>query len=124
MTRKPVVGETLYELNVGNAARHTEQKLEPTKVISVGRKYFKTLNPKWGDSTRMATEWEIDGWFEKTEYSAKSKLYESVQEYTDEKEMLELYSTIKNAHFDIYFKPKLTLDQLRRINAIIKENAT
>ena len=51
MKTKPVVGQVLYSLNVGNAARNCGQVLTPVTVVSVGRKYFKVKKdvnaPKW-----------------------------------------------------------------------------
>lgn len=44
----PQVGQTLYSLNIGNAARNCEQKLKPVIVRKVGRKYFE-CSTKWLD---------------------------------------------------------------------------
>ncbi len=46
---KPAVGQVLYSLNVGNAARGRERVLTPVVVIKVGRKYF-TCRPEGKDS--------------------------------------------------------------------------
>lgn len=110
--RRPIVGETLYSLNVGNAARDSEQVLTPVIVKSIGRKYF-TVIGKYG--------WEIkyylDTWAEVTEYLADTYLYETEKEWEDEKEATELHHKIK---YHFVYKKRLSLDQLRAINKIME----
>lgn len=116
--RKPVVGETLYSLNIGNSARRCEQVLTPMKVISVGRKYFKLL--KEGDHISRAAEFHIDSWYEHSEYSADHAIYETEQHYLNEKESQNLIVFIRET-FSHFTRTNFTLDQLRRIKAIIDE---
>ncbi len=115
MKRKPKVGETLYSLNVGNAAHHREQKLTEVEVLSVGRKYF-TCRPK--DSKWSATQFHIDTWRQKTEYSSDECLYETPQEWEDDKEHVALADKIGRL-FKVYGRCELTLEQLRAIDKII-----
>jgi len=82
MTDKPKVGQTLYSLNVGNAARNVEKKLTPVIVRKVGRKYF--YCSKSGRS--YVRRYYLSDWREECGgYCADSFLYNSVQEYEDEK---------------------------------------
>ena len=89
--RKPIVGETLYSLNVGDAARHAKQTLAPKIVKKVGSKYF-TVEEGFG-----ATQFNLFDWTEKTEYCTSQRLYESEQEWIDEKESAKLAKRIGKA---------------------------
>ena len=120
MKRKPVIGETLYDLNVGNAARDREQKLTPVTVVSVGRKYFK-CRPVGGDEW-YDTEYHIETWSEKTEYCKNHKLYETEQEWFDERESRSIFNHICQV-FNAYGKCVIPLDSLRRIKAILEESS-
>lgn len=110
--RKPIVGETLYSLNVGNAARDSEQVLTPVKVKSVGRRYF-TVIGKYG----WEKKYYLDTWGEVSDYRADSCLYETEKEWKDEKEATDLHRKIKE-HF--VYKKRLSLEQLRAINKIME----
>jgi len=81
--REPVVGEILYSLNVGNASRNCKSELTPVTVTSVGRKYFKVA-----PTSRLNNERQhhLGSWRERSDYSPKSRLYFTEQEYNDEKE--------------------------------------
>ncbi len=83
---RPVVGQTLYALNVGNNAKHQEQRLTPVEVVSVGRKYFKAIPEAYRKSPHMAIEYHIDDWRQRTDYTAGYRLLASEQDWTDEKE--------------------------------------
>jgi hypothetical protein len=116
MKRKPKIGETLYSLNVGNkAGRGREQKLTPMTVYSVGRKYFTLKRVDWN----IFTEFHLDTWRQKTEFCEDHKLYETEQEWVDEKEENTICGFI-NLRFE-YGKNtfKIPLEDLRKINEII-----
>lgn len=67
MKRKPIVGETLFSLNVGNDARHgVPQILTPMVVKSVGKKYFKLSRPE----SNWTVEFYLEDWSQKTEFCA------------------------------------------------------
>ena len=69
---KPIVGQKLYSLNVGNAARGRAQFLTEVEVIKVGRKYFSCKEVGgWQDF-----EYRLSDWGQKTNFSATSFLYE------------------------------------------------
>lgn len=118
MKQKPQVGQILYSLNVGNAARHKEQKLTPVEVMSVGRKYF--VCRKLGESAWSDKQYCIDGWAENTDYSANSVLYASEQEWIEKREASILFDKMKAAFSG--YRNYLSLNQLRRIDAIISED--
>lgn len=113
--RNPKVGETLYSLNVGNAARRTPQVLVPVVVTNVGRKYFTV-----GEGHREK-QYYLDDWSEKTNYSATSVLYESEQEWKEEQErthlMAEIRKTFEYGHSNS--RRQLSLAELRDIHKII-----
>jgi hypothetical protein len=118
--KKPEVGQKLYSLNVGNAARGCESKLTPVIVDKVGRKYFYTspVDPryKW-----QSEKYHIDSWEEVGKYLPNSCLYEDPQIWEDEKECGELVNKIKN-YFDWRHHRKYDeLDKLRKIVAILEE---
>ena len=111
----PKKGQTLYSLNVGNAARHSEQKLTECTVVSVGPKYFQCQFESW----RHPIKFHVDTWHEKTEYSSNYCLYASPQEWEDEKREQGICNFIhrafeygKNVHH-------LRLDDLVIIEAIL-----
>jgi len=114
---KPVVGQTLYSLNVGNAARRAEQVLTPATVTKVGRKYFTCVRDGWN----FGEEYHIEDWCEKTEYTASSYLYATEKEWIDEKERNELHKTISE-YFSIYgpSKKNMSLKMLRQIKELLE----
>lgn len=120
MKRKPVVGETLFDLNVGNAARWREQKLTPVKVTAVGRKYFK-CKPE-GASDYLEKEYHIDTWRQKTEYSANHQLYETEQEYIDDRDTNQIAFELRTL-FSSCGKCKIPVATLRQIKALIQESS-
>jgi hypothetical protein len=113
---KPLkVGDTLYALNVGNMTRGREQVLTLGKVVRVGRSLF---DFKFEDHWRPMT-FHIHNWTEKTEYCASYCLYESPQEWEDEKRSKILCDAIYKAFEYGNNRLHLTLDKLETINKII-----
>ena len=114
MRDKPKVGQVLYSLNVGNAARNRKQVLTPVTVKKVGRKYFTAGDPDkpWGD-----TQFHISDWKEKSKYSASHHLFEREQDWLDEKEAGEIVKQIRDA-FD-WRSPQLPLGVLRQIRDLL-----
>lgn len=122
MKRKPVVGETLYRLNIGNAAHRCEQKLVQVVVTSVGRKYFKCA-PTDPDRSWEELEFHIEDWIEKvSRYSADYCLYKTEQEWLDEKEQRAIASFLRE-EFSAYGRCNLSLQTLRQIKALIQESS-
>lgn len=116
MNPKITVGMRLFSLNVGNAARHCEQVLTPVVVTKVGRKYFTVKNEVgYGfESTH-----NIGDWSEKTDYTARCALYESEQEWADEKETRSLSGKISEAFKYGNNSKNLSLETLRMIVSAI-----
>ena len=122
MTReKPEVGQTLYSLPVGNAARRRVATLTPVTVIKVGRKYFTTAKEQHIDSHWMHTKYHLDTWVEKTEYCPDSCLYLSHNELADERESIKLTQTISAAFGISSNRKHLRLESLKQIVKIIGE---
>ncbi len=93
---KPTVGQTLFDLNVGNAARRGPQVLTKVVVTKVGRKYFTCKepgDPAWYDGT----EYHLGDWRERTSYSSEHQLYVSEQEREDEAEADVLTARLREA---------------------------
>ena len=111
--RRPEVGETLFSLNVGNAARNCPQVLTPVVVTKVGRKYF-TVGEGW-----QAKQYRLSDWGQQSEYIADSALYESEQEWEDEKETRVLAGVVSEAFKHGRNTKGLPLAALRKIHAIV-----
>ncbi len=117
MKTKPVIGQIVYAVNVGNAARHRKQSITEMTVLKVGRKYFECKEP----ARHFSQQFSIDGWHQNHGgSSANTELYESPQEWADEKEHYRLSTQLRDL-FSRYGKCPLTLDQLKRITDITKE---
>jgi len=111
--RKPVVGETIYSLNIGNsfsASRGETQELTPMIVEKVGRKYF----------TLGGMQFHLDNWREKTEYCQNHELYETEQEWINKKESDNIFSFLRNKFDYCRGATNLSLEQLRGIKSIIE----
>lgn len=115
MKRKPIVGETLFSLNIGNAARYRPQELTLVIVSKVGRKYF-TVREGY-----KAKEFHLSTWEEKTEYAPNHKLYESEQEWLDEAEIKQICEQIYRAFEYGKNKKQLPISALREIERLIQE---
>ena len=119
MKNKITVGQLVFSLNIGNAARNREQKLTPMVITKVGRKYF---SARYLDDSSGWSEiqYYVDSGIEKTNFSANSCIYLSEKEYDDEVMANNLYLNIKNS-FSSFRNKKFTLSQLSRINDILEE---
>jgi len=109
---KPIVGQVVY--CIPSRSAYGNKKLIPVVVKSVGRKYFCC---GLSDSQHYS-EYQLDDWSEKTRYTPDTYLYESAQEYEDEKEHSTLLREVREV-FRGYSEEDLSLDQLRTIKNII-----
>ncbi len=116
MKRKPNIGETLFDLNIGNHARNRPQSLTPVKVTKIGRKFF-TCAPF---GSNHETEFHLDTWAEKTEHCRNHQLYETREAWEEEDERQRLSDRIKQA-FNKHGEIKLPLAQMGKIDAILSE---
>lgn len=110
--RKPIVGETLYAVWIGDR-RYKHDSREVT-VAKVGRKYFEVSG--------MKCQFFIEDWTEKWEFGGSDwQLWESKELYEEYGELVKLNDTFKSL-FGGWGKPKITLDQARRIKEILDES--
>lgn len=115
MKSKPIVGQRLFSLNIGNSTRYCKQVLTPVVVTKVGRKYFTCSPPE--SVSYFETKYHLDSWSEVTDYTPDSCLYETEQEWDDHKEKLALSEQISR-----YFRNgrnDLSLSTLRQVAALI-----
>ncbi len=118
MKRKPQIGETLYSLNVGKAFRHgVEQKLTPMVVTAVGRKYFSLKQEGWN----VTVDFHLDTWIQRTEYSQDHKLYESEQDWLNEKEEEKICQFLESSFKYGRNLLKVSLDDLRVVKDILNK---
>ena len=111
---KPEVGQIVYSLNTGNAARNGKRVLTPFVVKKVGRKYFtcgKVDCPGHMDKRYLLSTWEED-----THYSTESILYRNPQEWEDEKSIVFLRNYIKER-----MNKFISLESLREIEQILRK---
>lgn len=114
---KPTVGQILFSLNVGNAARNTEQKLTPVRVTKVGRRYFSAK----ADDSYSETQYHLSNWREKSNYSATSQLYLDEQGWKDEKESKRICRLIADAFQYGNNRHNLAVEKLRVIESLLEE---
>ena len=111
------VGVEVFLKPIGNAARYNKGVVE-TKITKVARKYFHVENFSGVFSN---TKFEIESGCDYCgDYSSNWKAYLSKKELIDEKIISELHKIIRS-EFSGYRNTKLSLEQLERINDIIKE---
>lgn len=107
--RKPVVGETLYLMWIGNKSYECGDRL----VTKVGRKYFEVSG--------ISAKFHIDTWKEKDQCTDSTfRIWESKQAYEEYKELIKLNNEIKS-RINGNREPKITLDQAIRIKSILDE---
>lgn len=113
---KPIIGQTLYSLNIGNSARRKKQILTKGKVVKVGRKYFSVDFGYYKPS-----QYYLCDWGEKTDYSPDSELYEKPQDLEDKKEEQLICKEIWSAFEYGRNRNGLSLGTLRKIRRFIIE---
>lgn len=116
----PKVGDTLYSLNIGNAARNRPSVLTPVKVVKVGRLYFDCAREEPTRFPHTHTTYHLDDWREKTGYCRDSQLYASPQEYEDSIRAMEIREDLRRAFSSGIFAENVPLDKLREIHAIVQ----
>jgi len=106
---KVVVGQTVYVTK--------GRSLEKATVVKVGRKYFEVQIESY---SYLKIKFYIEDGVEANSYSRNSwRAYLSLQEIEDGAERARI-SLYLSETFSTYLRP-LTLDQLRRIKAIVEE---
>ena len=116
MKENPKVGQTLYSLNVGNAARNTKQELTPVLVMRVGRKYFWCSKyPNHLGINHLGTKYRLDDWTEVSDYQSTSEIYFSEQEYNDYKERVLIHKSLSDFFRRSTEVPLETLREIKRL---------
>lgn len=111
--KKPEVGQTVYRLPIGNAARRGNVELTPVVVTKVGRKYFTV-----GEDCQ-AQQFFIDGWHQNAgEYIADFRCFESPEEWDKERVMSAKTMFIRK-FFNSY--AKLTEEQINAIYELLAQ---
>lgn len=120
------VGDTLYSLNVGDAARGSGQKLTRMTVAKVGRKYFWLAPTKEyrgaNTSKYWLTKFSLEDWSEVSDYVPDHYLFTTPQEWEDAKEEAALCREIANAFEYGRNRLNLPLVSLRLIAEQIRLN--
>jgi hypothetical protein len=115
MKNKPKVDQILFSLNVGNAARRgREQKLTPVIVTQIGRKYF-TARPT--DGREWYKQYSIEDWKEKTDISPVSELFETEQDWENEKVRCNIIKKLSK-EFD-FGSSRFSFEQLKAVDEIL-----
>jgi hypothetical protein len=113
------LGQKVYLKPVNNAARYGNKEIKEQTILKIGRKYF-LVGAEGQTNERWMTKFSIEDLREVSDYSPDYELYFSKQEILDEEESNDIVRDIR-LKFGSYGKINLTLDQLRRIKAIINE---
>ncbi|MGF2740747.1 MULTISPECIES: hypothetical protein [unclassified Bacillus (in: firmicutes)] len=113
------VGTPVFLKPVNDAARYGRKEVLEKTVLKKGKKYFYIGNMGETETRRML-KFSLEDMTQVTEYSADWELYLSKQEIIDEEEKEKLIFEIRSV-FNRWSSVDLTLDQLRRIHAIISE---
>lgn len=111
MKPKPTVGQKLWRLTNGRTAL-----FEEVIVIKVGRVYFsvQAIHGGW----KVESQHYLKTWKENLVHGInRYSLFETEQEYHDQREQTNLLHQIQSKFRDWNYKP--TLEQLRAINEII-----
>jgi hypothetical protein len=113
------VGDKVFVALTGNRARnitsfeHFLERVREDEVVKIGSKYFYLGNCR-ENKFSIQTLKAIDN------VCSNYRVYLSMQDIYDEHEFNELHNLIRK-FFDVYNGLPLSLDQLRRIKAIIDE---
>ena len=120
------VGQTVWVQLTGNASRgkHGNELIEEWEVVTVGKKYVHAR--KKGCSFPIKFEKRQYGYsgsfVEKTNCCVDYILYASKDELEDEIEHMRLYNDISKAFRGYGSQNNFSLEQLRKIKAIISES--
>jgi hypothetical protein len=120
MRQPPKVGQTLYSLNVNDAARGGKpQILTPVTVVSVGRKYFEVDGP----GIFRGQKHKLEDWVQVVTYgSPDCELYWSEQAYKDKLEADAIARQIGDLFEYGRNGAKISLNNLRLIKRIIESS--
>ena len=113
---KPEVGQELYSVSVGNAARYGGSEITKVVVTKVGRKYFYCEGV---DNYLHEQRYYIDTWEEENGgFSKNSVLYKRAKDWEDEKQADNIFSKMRSV-FTVYGPCKIPLPALIEIEKIL-----
>lgn len=112
---KPVVGQELYVVDIGNRARGGGHQRQG-KVVKVGNKYF---DVEFGDNYKSSVKFHINTRGQKTEYCQDYALYESKQGYEQALIKEKLYRKIAECFSGYNARQDLTLNDVMQIAEIL-----
>ena len=115
---KPIVGQKLFRLNVGRAARNVPQILTECTVIKVGRTYFTAVQDQYLDRVDMWDLYSLDNWLEKAEYGATSRMFLSPQHWEDEKEKVVIMDELRKTFYSLGDGMHLPLARLKALKCM------
>ena len=110
MEKKIQVGQTIW---LRRASTHGTREPIEAVVETVGKKYFTLVD-------RPREKYDLETLKQVVDSNYKNVVYLSLQTILDEDEFAKLSDEVRKP-FQYYGNPKLTLDQLRRIKAILDE---
>ena len=107
----PIVGNSIYY--------NGKDGIKSEPITKVGRKYFYTNTKKY--THQRPTQWHLDTLQEVKDYGSRTTCRLSKSELEDSNESDTLIGELFEKFQYRYRIPDLTLDQLRRVKAIIME---
>lgn len=108
------VGQTVYRLNINNAARNRKQELTEVKVTNIGRKYFTVKAEGHYLETKHYLE---DGIENAGQYSPTSRIYIDPKDWEKDKCVRELNRKFSKAFS--FSRSQFSYDQLIQVNEIL-----
>jgi hypothetical protein len=112
---QPTVGQSVYLVPGTNANRYEKGKIIEGVIKTIGRKYY-TVTVKGCNY-----QFDKENLQQNTIYTPDYFLYFDKQDIINRREIRKLTAIIRKAHGTYGAPPDLTLDQLRRIKAILDE---
>lgn len=107
------VGQVIWTLNVGNAARRCGQELTERVITKVGRKYF------YIEVFRRKVKFEIETLEECSDYTSDYKVYINKQDYFNEIKKRELLTGIRGILTPQFGVSKVSLDTVISVAKIL-----
>lgn len=117
---KLTTGDKVYLMPVGDNYRRGNKESQEGTIQKLGRKYIHVAH----DGSRRAIKFDRERRREVTECSPEWELYFSRQALSDELERQEIVPALRDAFGSYGRLSNFTLDQLRRIKAIVDEGDT
>lgn len=114
---KPSVGDRIWILPRGNAARRSTEP-EEWEVLRVGRKYFyaRPTGSTWAED-----KFSLDGWWQETEFAADYQAFPSLRELEQEVEGERLRRILSADHFGAF--RDVPLEDLREACRLLRLEA-